>query len=276
VTGFLGPNGAGKSTTLRILTSLTEPSAGTATIGGVSYADIPNPARQVGVLLDASAMHNGRTGRETLMLSAMAMGVAYSRVDEMLTAVGLDGVESKRRVRNYSLGMRQRLGIANALLGEPKVLILDEPANGLDPSGIQWMRQLLRSFADAGGTVFLSSHLLAEIQLIADDIVIIGNGKVVAQGVASDFVAGAGTLVRAADEPALSTALTKAGLAVRPGGQGGLVVEAEPDRVGQIANTAHIALSELRAGDGRSLEQLFLELTAPTSRDHLTQQETQQ
>ncbi|MGH3336790.1 MAG: ATP-binding cassette domain-containing protein, partial [Nocardioides sp.] len=176
VTGFLGPNGAGKSTTMRVMVGLTPPSHGTATILGRHYADLPNPGREVGVLLDASAQHAGRTGRETLRVAARTMGLPVSRVDEMLERVGLAETEAGRRVRNYSLGMRQRLGIATALLGDPEVLILDEPANGLDPAGIRWMRDLLRDFADQGGTVLLSSHLLHEIEVIADDLVVIGQG----------------------------------------------------------------------------------------------------
>ncbi|HUS22375.1 MAG TPA: ATP-binding cassette domain-containing protein, partial [Aeromicrobium sp.] len=191
VTGFLGPNGAGKSTTLRILTGLTLPTAGTATIGGVSFHDIPNPGTQVGVLLDASAQHAGRTGQEVLALGAATMGLPASRVEEMLNLVSLTATEAKRRIRNYSLGMRQRLGIAHALLGDPKVLILDEPANGLDPAGIHWMRSLLRIFADRGGTVLLSSHLLHEIQIIADEIIVIGRGKIVAHGPKEELLKGA-------------------------------------------------------------------------------------
>ena len=171
VTGFLGPNGAGKSTTMRIMVGLTPPTSGTATINGRRYADLPNPGLEVGVLLDASAQHAGRTGREILTIAQRTMGLPKHRVDEMLDLVSLTETEADRRVRNYSLGMRQRLGIATALIGEPEVLILDEPANGLDPAGIRWMRDLLRGYADQGGTVLLSSHLLHEIEVIADDIV---------------------------------------------------------------------------------------------------------
>src|SRR4051812_2165630 len=182
VTGFLGPNGAGKSTSMRVMCGLTPATSGTATVLGKAYRELANPGRQVGVLLDASAQHAGRTGREVLTLGAQLMGVRRSRVEAMLDLVGLTGPEAGRRVRNYSLGMRQRLGIAHALLGEPQVLILDEPANGLDPAGIRWMRDLLRGFADGGGTVLLSSHLLNEIERVADDIVVIGRGRVVAHG----------------------------------------------------------------------------------------------
>ena len=174
VTGFLGPNGAGKSTTMRIIVGLTPPDAGTAHGLGRRFADLPNPGLEVGVLLDASAQHAGRTGREVLTSPQRTMGLPGARVDEMLELVGLTAGEAARRVRDYSLGMRQRLGIAHALLGDPEVLILDEPANGLDPAGIRWMRGLLRGFADRGGTVLLSSHLLHEIEVIADDLVVIG------------------------------------------------------------------------------------------------------
>ncbi|MFN8053050.1 MAG: ATP-binding cassette domain-containing protein [Acidimicrobiales bacterium] len=179
VTGFLGPNGAGKSTTLRMLTGLTPPTAGRATIAGVSYRDLPNPGRVVGVMLDASAQHAGRTGIETLRLAALMLGLPRTDADAMLERIGLDGAGG-RRVADYSLGMRQRLGIGTALLGDPAVLVLDEPANGMDPEGIRWMRHLLRGVADDGGTVLLSSHLLAEVQAMADRLVIMSRGKVVA------------------------------------------------------------------------------------------------
>jgi ABC-2 type transport system ATP-binding protein len=160
VTGFLGPNGAGKSTTLRIIVGLTRASSGTATVCGARYVDLPNPGLVVGVLLDASAQHAGRTGREILTVAQHVMGLRRQRVEEMLDLVSLTSQEASRRVRDYSLGMRQRLGIATALIGQPEVLILDEPANGLDPAGVRWMRGLLRDYADRGGTVLLSSHLL--------------------------------------------------------------------------------------------------------------------
>lgn len=194
VTGFLGPNGAGKSTTLRCLTGLTQPSSGSATILGQQYTDIPNPAMRVGSLLDASAQHVGRTGREILTLSRLTMGLPAQRVEEVLQLVGLTPKEAKQRVGTYSLGMRQRLGIANALLGSPEVLILDEPVNGLDPQGIHWMRGLLRRFADSGGTVLLSSHLLHEVQMIADHIVMIGQGRIVAEGTTDELLAGGNDL----------------------------------------------------------------------------------
>ncbi len=192
VTGFLGPNGAGKSTVMRMLVGLSRPTAGVAHLFGRPYAALPNPGRRVGILLDAAAQHAGRTGREVLTLSALMTGVERARVDEVLAVVGLTDKEAARRVRNYSLGMRQRLGIANALLGDPEVLILDEPANGLDPAGIRWMRALLSGFAAKGGTVLLSSHLLSEIEKVADDLIVIGGGRIVAQGTQEELLAQAG------------------------------------------------------------------------------------
>jgi ABC-2 type transport system ATP-binding protein len=265
VTGFLGPNGAGKTTTMRIMVGLTAPSRGQITIGGLKYADIPNPGRHVGVLLDASAQHAGRTGREVLSLSAATMGLPKSRVEEMLALVSLDEKEAGRRVRNYSLGMRQRLGIANALLGDPSVLILDEPANGLDPAGIRWMRGLLRGYAERGGTVLLSSHLLNEVQLIADDIVMIGRGRIVAQGTPQELMQTTGTFVRAAENDVLARALSENGLAAAPVGDG-YRVDAEALLIGKIAAAGQIPLIELRPADG-GLEDLFLELTSDTQRE---------
>lgn len=267
VTGFLGPNGAGKSTTMRIMVGLTPPTRGTATVNGVNYADIPNPGTQVGVLLDASAQHAGRTGREILMISALTMGLPASRVDEMLALVSLSPAEAKRRVKNYSLGMRQRLGIANALLGDPQILILDEPANGLDPAGIHWMRGLLRDYANRGGTVLLSSHLLHEIEVIADEIIVIGRGRIVAQGTKDQLLQTAGTFVKAGDNAALTVALTAAGVSATPSGDGGLRTEIAPEQVGRVAAAAGIPLIELRPAEGAGLEEMFLELTASTQRE---------
>ncbi|MGK2875885.1 MAG: ABC transporter ATP-binding protein [Nocardioides sp.] len=268
VTGFLGPNGAGKSTTMRILVGLTSPTEGTGTIAGRRYAEIPNPAREVGVLLDASAQHGGRTGREVLTLGAMMMGLAASRVDQMLELVSLTKPESKRRVKDYSLGMKQRLGIAHALLGDPTVLILDEPANGLDPAGIRWMRDLLKSFAARGGTVLLSSHLLHEVEQIADEMIVIGQGRIVAQGDRASLMALAGpggSIVNSADDSALAAALTSAGHPVGTNAYG-LTVEVPGSVVGQVALAAGIALHELRPSGG-GLEDLFLELTATHQRE---------
>lgn len=267
VTGFLGPNGAGKSTTMRIIAGLTPASRGTATVNDVNFTDIPNPGTQVGVLLDASAQHAGRTGREILTLSALTMGLPSSRVDEMLELVSLSSEEAKRRVKNYSLGMRQRLGIANALLGSPQILILDEPANGLDPAGIHWMRGLLRDYANRGGTVLLSSHLLHEIEVIADEIIVIGHGKIVAQGTRAELLQTAGTFVKAADNSSLTVALAAAGIVVTESGNGGLRTEILPEQVGRIAAAAGVPLVELRPADGAGLEEMFLELTASTQRE---------
>ena len=197
VTGFLGPNGAGKTTTMRMLVGLSEPDAGDARILGGRYRDLPNPGRRVGILLDAAAQHAGRRGREALAVSAQTMGVDEARADALLELVGLDETAARRRVGKYSLGMRQRLGLAHALLGDPEVLILDEPANGLDPEGMRWMRILLRDFADRGGTVLLSSHLLAEVEAIADRMVIIGGGRIMAQGTRAELLNATGTSVRA-------------------------------------------------------------------------------
>ena len=269
VTGFLGPNGAGKTTTMRIMVGLTPPTSGRATIGGHRYQDIPNPGRHVGVLLDASAQHAGRTGREILELGALSMGLPKARVDEMLDLVSLSRSEAKRRLRNYSLGMRQRLGIAHALLGDPSVLILDEPANGLDPAGIRWMRSLLKGYAERGGTVLLSSHLLHEVEQIADELILIGQGRIVAQGDRKTLLANASggihSFVTALDNRALADALRARGIEVATAGEG-LRVEAEPVEVGRAALEAGIVLTDLRAGEG-GLEDLFLELTAETQRE---------
>jgi ABC-2 type transport system ATP-binding protein len=262
VTGFLGPNGAGKTTTMRMLCGLASADAGTSEILGGPYNELPNPAHRVGVLLDASAQHGGRRGREALAITAQTIGVPPSRVDELLVHVGLDKSAARKRVRQYSLGMRQRLGIAHALLGDPEVLILDEPANGLDPEGIRWMRTVLREFADRGGTVLLSSHLLNEVQAIADHLVIIGNGKIVGKGAIGDLLAGAGTLVQADDEKALAAALTAADLSADPASDGGLIVNAEPREVGLAAQAGNVALTRLGPVEGAGLEQLFFELTA--------------
>jgi ABC-2 type transport system ATP-binding protein len=268
VTGFLGPNGAGKTTTMRVMVGLTPATRGEVTIGGLHYQQIPNPGRHVGVLLDASAQHAGRTGREVLEIGARTMGLPSSRVDEMLELVALDAKEAKRRVRNYSLGMRQRLGIAHALLGEPSVLILDEPANGLDPAGIRWMRGLLKQYADRGGTVLLSSHLLHEVEQIADEMILIGNGRIVAQGDRETLLAGAGpaqSLVTALDNAALGAALQAKGVLVEQAGKG-LRVHAGTTDVGRAALEAQVVLTDLRDG-GAGLEDLFLQLTADTQRE---------
>ena len=267
VTGFLGPNGAGKSTTMRMMVGLTAPTSGTATVNGRPFADLENPGLDVGVLLDASAQHAGRTGREILGIAQRTMGLPKVRVDEMLHKVSLTDDEAQRRVKNYSLGMRQRLGIATALIGNPGVLILDEPANGLDPAGIRWMRDLLREYADQGGTVLLSSHLLHEIEVVADDLVVIGNGRIVAQGTKEELLAAAGTVVRTPEAPALSHALVAAGVANKLSPDGTIRTDADPALVGQVALAAGVPLTELRSADGAGLEEMFLELTAESQRE---------
>lgn len=267
VTGFLGPNGAGKTTTMRVMVGLSPATSGEVTIGGHRYRDIPNPGRHVGVLLDASAQHAGRTGREILSLGARTMGLPESRVDEILDLVSLDDTESKRRLRNYSLGMKQRLGIAHALLGDPSVLILDEPANGLDPAGIRWMRGLLKSYADRGGTVLLSSHLLNEVELIADEMILIGRGEIVASGTKQELLAdrAGATHVTALDVASLASALEAAGFEVTAAGDG-LRVETDPVNVGRVAADKQLVLTDLRSAEG-GLEDLFLALTSDTQRD---------
>jgi ABC-2 type transport system ATP-binding protein len=261
VTGFLGPNGAGKSTTLRMICGLTPPTSGSASVLDTSYRNLDNPGRRVGVLLDASAQHSGRTGREVLTVSAQILGVPRTRVDELLERVGLSRAAARKRVGAYSLGMRQRLGIAHALLGDPQVLILDEPANGLDPEGIFWMRGLLREFADRAGTVLLSSHLLREVEVIADQLIMIGNGRIVAEGAKRDLLAASGVVARGLDTAALHQALADAGLTATPGADGALLVEAEAEAVGRVAAAAGLVLLELRPAESGGLEELFLSLT---------------
>ena len=266
VTGFLGPNGAGKSTVMRMLTGLTPPTSGHATVLGRAYRDLPNAGSHVGVMLDASAQHPGRTGREALTLASIAIGVPRTRVDEVLRLVGLTDDEAGRRVRTYSLGMRQRLGLAGAFLGEPRVLVLDEPANGLDPQGIHWMRGLLRDFADRGGAVLLSSHLLAEVQAVADDIVVIGRGRIGARGRGAERPAAPGATPRPRDDAARGAPREAAGHAAAATASG-VVVEAEPVDVARIALAAGIVVTDLRPHGAQGLEDLFLRLTADDARE---------
>lgn len=221
-------------------------------------------SRQV-FLLDASAQHAGRTGREILRLSQQMMGLPGSRVDEMLDLVSLTPAEAGRRVRDYSLGMRQRLGIAHALLGDPDVLILDEPANGLDPAGIRWMRDLLRGYADRGATVLLSSHLLHEIEVVADDIVVIGNGRIVAAGTKDELLVSAGTHLRTRNTVDLQAALAAAGLSSTLTSPGVVRVDADPELVGRLALDARIPLTELRPAEAAGLEEMFLECLGAAS-----------
>jgi len=231
----------------------------------VPYRRLGNPGRRIGVLLDASAQHAGRTGREVLSLAALTMGVDKRRVGESLDRVGLNATAAKRRVKAYSLGMRQRLGLAHALLGDPDILILDEPANGLDPEGIFWMRGLLRDFADGGGTVLLSSHLLREVEAVADQLVVIGGGRIVAQGSKAELLAATGTMVRALDSGALAMVLQRIGLTGTKTTDGGVVVQASAETVGRAAADAGLVLLELRPAGSGGLEQMFLTLTAGDS-----------
>ena len=261
VTGFLGPNGAGKSTTLRMICGLTPPSAGSATINGLAYRELPSPGLAVGVLLDASAQHAGRTGQEALAVAGQVLGVDHRRIHGLLERVGLPPEAAKRRVGAYSLGMRQRLGLANALLGGPSVLILDEPANGLDPEGIFWMRGLLRDFADRGGTVLLSSHLLREIEVIADHLVVIGRGRIVAQGSKDDLLGAAGVRVRATDVGLLRDALHRAGIPTTDTADGALTAQADAESIGRAAAGVGAVLTELRPASDGGLEEMFLQLT---------------
>ena len=260
ITGFLGPNGAGKTTTLRTLLGLVRPSSGEALVTGVPYRRLADPARTVGAVLEATSFHPGRSGRNHLRVIAAADGIPRARVEEVLEHVELAGAAG-RRVGGYSLGMRQRLSVAGALLGSPRLLVLDEPANGLDPEGIRWLRNFLRSFADDGGTVFISSHVLAEVAQLADEVVIIHHAKLIAHESLEALTARAagGTLVRSPEAEQLSTRLAEAGIeAKREGNE--LRVTVEPERVGEIAAAAGIVLHELRVEEA-SLEEVFLELT---------------
>ena len=275
VVGFLGPNGAGKSTTLRMICGLTVPTSGAATVLGRSYRQLGNAGRHTGVLLDASAQHGGRTGREALTLDALTMGLPLRRVDDMLALVGLTAKESRRRMRDYSLGMRQRLGLAHAMLGDPPILILDEPANGLDPSGIHWMRTLLRDHASRGGSVLLSSHLLREVEVVADDLVFILGGRIVACGpktdLLADLTADAGTFARSRKDDVLVAALRSSGLDVQVEPGGGLRTSGSPEQVGCAALASGVVLTELRPAQTSGLEDLFLSLTEADAREDVTQ-----
>ena len=262
VTGFLGPNGAGKTTTLRMLLGLVTPTSGTATIGGVPYAQISHPMRTVGAVLEASSFHPGRTARNHLRVYAAASGIPESRADEVLAQVGLSDA-GRRKVRGFSLGMRQRLGLAFALLGDPRVLLLDEPANGLDPEGIRWLRGFMRSLADEGRTVLVSSHLLTEVQQSADRVVILSQGRLVREGRIDELEAGQGeTVVVSSPTPdPLGHALAGAGAQVTRSGPAQLRVKGMPAAaVGHAAFTAGVELHELRT-EKADLEQLFFSLT---------------
>ncbi|MDX6690862.1 MAG: type transport system ATP-binding protein [Solirubrobacteraceae bacterium] len=263
VTGFLGPNGAGKSTTLRALLGLVHPTSGTATFDGRAYEDLERPSAHVGAVLEDAAFHPGRTGRNHLRVLAVTGEHPPGRVDEVLKAVDLEQ-GADRRVKGYSMGMRQRLGIAAALLGDPEVLILDEPTNGLDPPGIAWMRTLVREQAAAGRAVLISSHLLAEVAQSVDDVVIIAGGELRARGPLAQVLGGnegTSTEVAARDADGLARALRGHGHQVQPAGDKLLVLGVTPGQVGDIASEAQIALWHL-APRARSLEAAFFELTA--------------
>jgi ABC-2 type transport system ATP-binding protein len=262
VAGFLGPNGAGKTTTLRMLLGLVAPDAGTATIGGRPYRELPDPVRRVGAVLEAGGFHPGRSARDHLRVMATAAGLTPGRVEEVLEQTGLAGA-ARRRVGGFSLGMRQRLGLAAALLGDPEVLVLDEPANGLDPEGVHWLRGLVRGLADQGRTVLVSSHLLAEVAQTVDQVVIIDKGRLVAQSTLAALTAGADRTVRVrTPEPeALRDLLVARGATVTVDGPDRLVVGGvTTEQVGQAAAAGGVVLHEMRF-ERSNLEDVFLELT---------------
>jgi ABC-2 type transport system ATP-binding protein len=258
VTGFLGPNGAGKSTTLRAVLGLVRQDAGTATVLGRPYKDLDLPIQRVGAVLEASAVHPGRSGRNHLRVLATAAGLPRSRVEEVLAIVEL-AAAAKRRAGGYSLGMRQRLGLAAALLGDPEVLVLDEPANGLDPQGIRWLRDFLRSLAAEGRTILISSHVLAEVAQTVDDVVIIAHGKLVVQAPVEEVLArsAGGTRVRSPEADRLAALLSGE---VRRLDDGSLIVQAPPEQVGEVAAANGVVLHELTT-ERATLEEVFLELT---------------
>jgi ABC-2 type transport system ATP-binding protein len=261
ITGFLGPNGAGKSTTLRSIVGLVHPTSGRTAVLGKPYPELDRPAQRVGAVLESFDAHPGRSGRNHLRVLAVAAGIPRSRVDEVLALVDM-ATSGRRRVKGYSLGMRQRLGLAAALLGDPEVLVLDEPANGLDPQGIRWLRDFLRSLAAGGRTILISSHVLAEIAQTVDDVVIIHRGHLIRQASMSEVeaMAAGATRVRSPDAERLALILKAAGLEVRTHDDGALAVGAPQERVGEIAATAGAVLHELST-ERATLEEVFLELT---------------
>ncbi|HYT24870.1 MAG TPA: ATP-binding cassette domain-containing protein [Actinomycetota bacterium] len=275
VTGFLGPNGAGKTTTLRTLLGLVSPTSGTATFGGRPYRRLPEPSREVGAVLEASGFHPGRSARDHLRVLAIAAGVPAGRTDEVLALVGL-AEAAGRRVGGFSLGMRQRLALAAALLGDPRVLVLDEPANGLDPEGVHWLRGLLRAFAREGRAVLVSSHLLAEMAQTADHVVIVARGRLVAQSSLADLTARAGQRVhvRTPQAEALHAALAARGATVERGGPDELLVGGvDTEAVGRAVAEAGVVVYEMRL-ERPDLEAAFLELTADQlTREELTREE---
>jgi ABC-2 type transport system ATP-binding protein len=263
VTGFLGPNGAGKTTTLKVILGLARPTSGRATIDGRRYRELDSPTKRVGAVLETSSYHPGRSGRNHLRTVAAAAGIPRSRVEEVLELVAMKG-SAKRRVKGYSLGMRQRLGLAAALLGDPQVLVLDEPANGLDPAGIRWLRDLLRSLAEQGRTILVSSHLLAEMEQIADDVIVIHRGTFVAQASTAELAARATARVRVRSPQAdrLRELLAAEHVSVEALDGGFLAVrETTSDRIGELAAANGIVLHEL-VPETATLEETFLELTA--------------
>ena len=265
ITGFLGPNGAGKTTTLRMVLGLAAPTSGRALVFERPYAQLAQPALRIGAVLEATDFHPGRSGRDHLRTLGTAVGVPDSRVDEVLALVELQDA-ARRRVKGYSLGMRQRLGLAAALLGEPDLLILDEPANGLDPEGVRWLRDFLRSFASEGRTVLISSHVLAEVAQTVERVLIISRGRLIVESSLSDLTArvGGAIRVRSADPAKLEAALSRESLNVTASGDQVLFVHgATSERVGEVAFAAGIPVHELVA-EGSSLEEIFLELTTET------------
>ncbi|MET9085889.1 ABC transporter ATP-binding protein [Streptomyces sp. NPDC004237] len=264
VTGFLGPNGAGKSTTLRLVLGLDRPTSGTATVGGRPYPELHEPLRRVGALLDADAAHGSRTGRDHLRALAASNRVPARRVDEVLEETGL-APAARRRVRTYSLGMRQRLGIAAALLGDPEVVLLDEPANGLDPEGIVWIRRLLRRLAAEGRTVLVSSHLMNETASFADHLIVLGRGRLLADTPVRDFIHARvrpATRVRTTDDGRLDRLLTRHGYEARRGADGAWTVRhARVEDIGRVLADAGVPVLEL-AQEEATLEQAYLDLTS--------------
>ena len=262
VVGFLGPNGAGKSTTMRMIVGLTAPSSGTATIYGTPFHDLKDPARMVGSIVDGVDYHPGRRAIDELRISALAAGLPRSRCDEVLELVGLQAA-ARKRVGQFSLGMRQRMGLAQALLGEPEVLLLDEPANGLDPEGIHWVRQLLRHLADEGCAILVSSHLLGEVSRLVDDVLVIRQGRIVAESSVAELTTAAsgGVMVASVDDAGLERALGSAGAEVTRTAEGLVVAGMEARQVGEMAFGAGIAVTELRPLTAE-LEDIFMELTA--------------
>jgi ABC-2 type transport system ATP-binding protein len=268
VTGFLGPNGAGKTTTLRMLLGLSAPTSGRALVFGTRYPQLTDPNRKVGAVLEATDFHPGRSGRNHLRMLALSGGIPDSRVQDVLKLVELEGA-ADRRVKGYSLGMRQRLGLASALLGDPELLILDEPANGLDPEGVRWLRDFLRGYAADGRTVLVSSHVLAEVAQTVDNVLIVARGKLVIESPLAELTSrvGGSVRVRSPQADTLRAALDKAGASVQDGDGGALVVSGTPiEKVGEIAAAAGVVLHEL-VMTGASLEEIFLELTASPEAD---------